>query len=363
MNIMRIRIMLLTALFFSLMMQRCYPVDLTQEQEPVAMIVCLAGDGVLVHHADAMAEASPARMGMKLYTSDIIWTSAGSTCSLLLIDGQLVKVPSQSSVTMGTELNRRESVAQISPGMSSFLLKEEPRKGDSASSDVPLRTRGPGDGPIPLSPKDYAVMTDKPLFEWSEVPGALQYVLMLINKEGDTWTKEVQGTRTEYPSDFPKLKLGESWFWQVDALSKKFRKSSESSTFVVVSEEVKKALEDLRTELSSGSGMDRERGFLLAMAYQKHDLLEEAAAEYKNMIEVEPGFAFAHEQLGLVYSKMGRIDQAIELLNKAAELDPSSSRAHEELARLYQAKGDPDMAKREQEIVGKMALAARGLKK
>jgi len=66
---------------------------------------------------------------------------------------------------------------------------------------------------------------------------------------------------------------------------------------------------------------------------------EEAIAEYRRSIEIDPTFTDALHGLARAYQDAERFDEAIEIAKKIAELDPDDILAHTSLSILYQKKG------------------------
>lgn len=68
----------------------------------------------------------------------------------------------------------------------------------------------------------------------------------------------------------------------------------------------------------------------------KHD---EAIAEYRKSIELDPTFTDALHGLARAYQDTGKFDDAIAIAKQIAELDPDDILAHTSLSILYQKKG------------------------
>ncbi len=68
----------------------------------------------------------------------------------------------------------------------------------------------------------------------------------------------------------------------------------------------------------------------------KHD---EAIAEYRKSVELDPTFTDALHGLARAYQDTNRFDEAIDVAKKIAELDPDDILAHTSLSILYQKKG------------------------
>jgi tetratricopeptide (TPR) repeat protein len=70
---------------------------------------------------------------------------------------------------------------------------------------------------------------------------------------------------------------------------------------------------------------------------EAQDLLERA-------VKLDPGFADAHFQLGLLYDDKGQDAKAIREYQSAIELNPQPSKFHYRLARVYQRSGNSQLA-------------------
>ena len=72
--------------------------------------------------------------------------------------------------------------------------------------------------------------------------------------------------------------------------------------------------------------------------------LEEAVTEVQRAVELDPGYAAAHLNLGYLYDRLGRIEEAIAQYRKVIELEPGSLLAHNNLGVLYDKTGRYDEA-------------------
>jgi tetratricopeptide (TPR) repeat protein len=77
--------------------------------------------------------------------------------------------------------------------------------------------RGPEDALIPyvLSPRNTAVLSDRPDLRWNKVLGATQYTVTLKNGETPLWTQQVNTDAIPYPSDAPALQPGINYTLEV----------------------------------------------------------------------------------------------------------------------------------------------------
>jgi superkiller protein 3 len=72
--------------------------------------------------------------------------------------------------------------------------------------------------------------------------------------------------------------------------------------------------------------------------------LKEAESSFRKALELDPNYAEARVNLGLVYHQEGKPDQAINELNQAIRINPNLVEAHFNLGVLQQAKGQLDLA-------------------
>src|SRR5436309_2648104 len=66
---------------------------------------------------------------------------------------------------------------------------------------------------------------------------------------------------------------------------------------------------------------------------------EDAIAEYREAIALDPTFLDAMHGLARACQDLGRLDEAIEISHRITELDPDDILAHTSLSILYQKKG------------------------
>jgi tetratricopeptide (TPR) repeat protein len=85
----------------------------------------------------------------------------------------------------------------------------------------------------------------------------------------------------------------------------------------------------------------------------------EAELLLKKAVQLDPKFADAHYQLGLLFEDQGENAKAIREYEIAAKLDGGSKSIHYRLARLYAKNGESDLSRREFEIVQRLEQAHR----
>lgn len=72
--------------------------------------------------------------------------------------------------------------------------------------------------------------------------------------------------------------------------------------------------------------------------------LEEAAAQFRQAVEMAPAYAVAHGNLAYAYERQGRLDEAIAAYRRVVELEPGNAAARNNLGNLLSRTGRHDEA-------------------
>jgi Flp pilus assembly protein TadD len=94
-------------------------------------------------------------------------------------------------------------------------------------------------------------------------------------------------------------------------------------------------IDDARQTLSSDPG-DAAARYNLAIAYKLGGVDDLALEELEQVATLQPDFADAYYEMGLLHAKSGSGEKAVSSLKRALELDSNHSRAHKLLARLQE---------------------------
>lgn len=97
------------------------------------------------------------------------------------------------------------------------------------------------------------------------------------------------------------------------------------------------------TQLQRQARLYRQQGFEL----QKTGIAEnidEARKFYQKAIELDPSYAVAYNDLGVIYEATGLIDYAVQGYQMAIKMDPDYLSVYSNLAALYENKGDLEKA-------------------
>lgn len=88
----------------------------------------------------------------------------------------------------------------------------------------------------------------------------------------------------------------------------------------------------------------------LGVALQFLSQFADAETNLRRALQIDPNFAQAHFQLGLVLEQTDKPEAAIEELREAAKLDAGYAEPHMAMARIYRRLGQEDAARREADI-------------
>ncbi|MFZ5906226.1 MAG: tetratricopeptide repeat protein [Nitrospirota bacterium] len=80
--------------------------------------------------------------------------------------------------------------------------------------------------------------------------------------------------------------------------------------------------------------------FNLGSALQEKGEFPDAESFYLRALELHPGYAKAHNNLGIVYKQMMQLEKAMLHITKALEIDPAFAEAHVNLAGMLIMQGD-----------------------
>ena len=85
-------------------------------------------------------------------------------------------------------------------------------------------------------------------------------------------------------------------------------------------------------------GVSAEQHYKEAMNLLKQDRLEESIEYFEQALGINPNYAPAHNNLGIVLARLGRLDQAIEHFKEAIRLRPDNPSYRQNLSRAESLK-------------------------
>ena len=79
-------------------------------------------------------------------------------------------------------------------------------------------------------------------------------------------------------------------------------------------------------------------------ALKESGRLNEAIVAYQQAVQLKPGYAEGHNNLGNALTEAGRISEAIDVCKRAIDLNPQFAEAHSDLGNALKAQGQLDEA-------------------
>ena len=200
--------------------------------------------------------------------------------------------------------------------------------------------RGPLDPLIPyvVNPRDTAVLRERPNLQWNAVPGGNRYTVSLLNGETVIWTKEVQNSKIEYPTDALPLQPGIDYTLKVQASNG--HSSTEDDwqlqSFHLLLETDTAAVRQAEALMQSQPNND-QMALLKANLYAGSGLRGEAIATLEAKLATGSQSSTLYRQLADLYTQEGLFILAEAKYLKAIELVSSNL---EERAIVQAALGD-----------------------
>jgi tetratricopeptide (TPR) repeat protein len=177
--------------------------------------------------------------------------------------------------------------------------------------------------PYIISPRNTALLTDRPILRWNAVPGATRYKVR-VQDAGLTldWQTETSNTQIEYPADQPPLQPGSNYSLIVETEQGNSSDKEEGIDLSFTVLDTQKA-ESVRTEVAKFKQLkliQEAEGLALAYLYQGYDLKAEAIELLEGLVKRGSQTTAVYQILGDLYLQVGLSQQAKTSYLKALEL-------------------------------------------
>ena len=306
-----------------------------QTSKCLAVITEISGD-VSISKA-GRTESEKAFWGAQLFQGDQISTKEKSVVSLLMANSSLIKLESNSKMTISAKESSVAVVAGNLPepmtaamisGFSSLISRKEAK--EEKGSLAGLRSFSTMGQSIRLtSPYNTLIKTNRPSFSWNTNNPYDYFTVNLYNSSGLVWSKKSNVNTMEFPENEKELEYGESYFWNVDGEKLIGVDKSPNQRFSVLPLEKVSEAEALETSIRNNFMNQSECSTLhsvLGAYFMNEGLLQDAVNEFHIISEMNPEAPLPHELLGSIYSDMGDKDKAISELQKALELSKNKDK-------------------------------------
>jgi hypothetical protein len=289
---------------------------LATEDTPEAVLMSLSG-AVFVDGADGSSRTGS--FGMHLQAGDTIRTGPQASAEILFAAGNWIQVgPGSSLAIQGPR--RPASKADTQGGGESFgsvqrFLKLRESRG--TSSLATLRSGGDRDDLVLLSPCQTRIRDSRPRFRWRAADPAQALKLTVYSNDGVLWDTPVeQATELRYPADAPALQPGVSYSWTVETTDPLLfpPRRSQAGFFEILPPDETTQVEQLVDSLQAKDDVSAlGRHLLLASAYYDHGLVEDAASQTQEAVDLDPENPQLRSILARLYAELGRAADALNV--------------------------------------------------
>ncbi|MEB3309850.1 MAG: tetratricopeptide repeat protein [Snowella sp.] len=232
-----------------------------------------------------------------------------------------------------------------------------------------IRTRGDAQLYI-LSPRNTHIFTERPLFRWSEVRGAKEYTVQLIENGAEPiWQAQTDKTQIEYPGT-PAIKPG-SRYWLIVKTDNDVSSSEPSPQFKRLTPEKSQSLQSQIQQIQSQNLSSEIEALAIAHLYRVYDVNAEAIALLEDQVKLgkssSPSYTVykllgdSYRQVGLTKESEAAYLQALTLAQQSndvaaqAEIQYQLGDMQLDLNNLSEAKRLMLEAQKSYQVLGDMA--------
>ncbi len=307
---------------FTLIIFFCVAAVASRAQEPAAVLLACHGDVTVVRGGGEIKGS----FGLNLEPGDEIRTGPDSEAEIHFDDGNWVRIGANSSMQVKGPRGAANEKPAASGSMSakSFeTVQNFIKLKDSEGSSSMARLRSADKQPeLRAESPRQTMVRGRPTFEWTVSDPATELKLTVYNEEGVHWQQDVKGSTTlTYPADAPALTPGVAYSWTLETTDPlRFPPlRSQAAFFEVLSAEDNESLDAAFGELTgdrAGQTSESAAHVIRASLYFQYNLLDDAIAETKQAIAVDPENPALRSILARLYAQTGRPAEALDEYNK-----------------------------------------------
>lgn len=256
-----------------------------------------------------------------------------------------------SSVSLVPELTAiSATTATIATDSQSSVISQFPMAGSDC--DPGGDPRGPAGGfdssiPFIISPRNTAILNDKPTIRWNPVQGASSYTVIISDNQGEIWWEKKQVRTTEIAYDGKPFQPGASH--SVVVQTDKGDSSKESLPnlgFRRLSPDDVRQVEAVADLIAKQGLTDEAKALSLAYLYTGYELRSDAIKVLEAEVTKGSKNLAIYRLLGDLYSRIqlnllagDSYEKAIELANAANDIQALAT-VQAKLGEVYEAGGD-----------------------
>lgn len=289
---------------------------------PAALLLSCAGTVTVVRPDHTTAAGS---YGLPLQPGDEIRTGPGSSAEIHFRNGTWVTVGAGSSLVV-KGAGREEPARAPAAGGESFASVESFLKlkdAEGVSTLAALRSTEMSPEIRPVSPCRTAVRGGRPVFRWEAADSAAELLLTLYDGTGVRWRTTVRGTTAAaYPADAEPLAPGATYSWTLETADplRIPPLRTPAAFFEVLAPDREAALAAALDALASERPPSEAATHAVrASVFFAHRLLDEAIAETRLAIALDPENASLRTILARLYAETGRSSEAMSEYDRLIE--------------------------------------------
>ena len=249
------------------------------------------------------------------------------------------------------------ATATIATDSQSSVISQFPIPGSDC--DAGGDSRGPAGGfdtsiPFIISPRNTAILKDKPTIRWNPVRGASSYTVTIRDNQGEIWWEKKQVKTTEIAYDGKPFQPGASYSLvvQTDKGDSSSRESLPNLGFRRLSPDDVRQVEAVVDLITKQGLTDEAKALSLAYLYTGYGLRGEAIKVLETEVRNGSKNLAIYRLLGDLYSRIqlnllagDSYEKAIELAKAANDIQALAT-VQAKLGEVYEARGDKNNAVR-----------------
>jgi pentatricopeptide repeat protein len=291
------------------------------EGTPLAVLMACSGP-VTVHRSGGVKVKGT--FGLPLQPGDEVKTGAGASAEVLFEAGHSLQIGANSNIQIKGQRGSTPAAPAGEPKTEkSFevvqnFLKLKNSEGTSVVTG--LRAGNKDQDLVAVSPSQTKVRNAHPTFQWEIADAATELRLTVYSDGGVHWQEDVSGAKSlAYPAGAPELSPGVSYSWTLETTDPmEFPpRRTQAAFFEVIAPAAVAALDESIHAIDADSKLSESSGHVIkASVYFNHGLLEDAIAETKSALEMDPDNASLQSILARLYAEAGRTKDAMATYNE-----------------------------------------------
>lgn len=210
-----------------------------------------------------------------------------------------------------------DSANRVSDGCPSGILTTPRPNSPRVAPRAPNETI-----PYIISPRNTALLNNRPILRWNAVPGATRYTVQVQDASLTLdWQTETNNTEIEYPGE-PPLQP-DSYYLLIVETDKGNSSEEEQGTdlsFTLLDAQEAESVRTAVTQLKQQQLSQEVEGLTLAYLYQSYDLKAEAIELLEELVKQGSQTTAVYQLLGDLYQQVGLSQQAKSPYLRALEL-------------------------------------------